>query len=194
MEPKEIAMRQSTISEKQKLLQELRLNETSLIKQYQDVDADGLEDWQLMLRSHAWRCEYNVCGLDYLSFGVTKSGKLQQFRLYVNGDAKSRCSLNRKDRELIYEHLTPEQKALLPNKGLCDYEIQEDLRLARMTEAERAAYLAKQAERAKKWFDSLHARKNSTDGERDVSRMSCKIASDGIKLPSPAHPPILLSG
>ena len=171
MELKEIAMRQSNMSEKQELLKELGLNEASLIEQYQNVDTDGLEDWQLMLRNHARQCEYNVCGLDYLSFGASKSGKLQQFRLYVSGDAKSRCSLSRKERELIYGHLTLEQQALLPNRGLCDYEIQEDLRLARMTEAERAEYLRKKEEKAKKWFDSLHARKNSTDSAKDVPKM-----------------------
>ena len=159
------------MSEKQELLKELGLNEASLIEQYQNVDTDGLEDWQLMLRNHARQCEYNVCGLDYLSFGASKSGKLQQFRLYVSGDAKSRCSLSRKERELIYGHLTLEQQALLPNRGLCDYEIQEDLRLARMTEAERAEYLRKKEEKAKKWFDSLHARKNSTDSGLDVSQI-----------------------
>ena len=50
--------------------------------------------------------------------------------------------------------------------------------------AEELRKLAKQAEKAKKWFDSLHARKKSTDGGLDVSKMSCKITSEGIKLSS----------
>jgi len=133
----EIRQRQKTMREKSKLLEELGLGENLSSALYLIEDEEVRE----IIQRHENRCGYNVCGLDFLSFGLDSKGGLIQFRFYVKGDPSGHCSLDRQTREMIYSKLPPILQDLLPNKALTEYEIREDKKLATMTPEEREAYL-----------------------------------------------------
>jgi len=151
----EIRKRQRNIDEKSQLLKELGLDE-SLSSALYMLD----ESLREIIQRHDDRCSYNACPLDFLTYGLDEKGELVQFRSYVNGDLSSRCSLDRKTREYIYSKLPPVLQALLPNKGLADYEIREDKKLAAMTPEEREAYLKAKEESKQQYLARMKALKN----------------------------------
>jgi len=113
-----------------------------------------------IIERHDDRCSYNVCPLDFLSFGLDSKGRLIQFRNYIPGDPSGHCSLDRKTREMIYSKLPPVLQALLPNKALAEYEIAEDKKLAAMTPEERAAYSKAKEEHMQKYLAAMNALKS----------------------------------
>jgi len=145
----EIRKRQKNIQEKSELLKELGINE-SLSSAMDLID----ESLRKIIEKHDDRCSYNVCPLDFLSFGLDSKGRLLKFRDYVPGDPSRHCTLNRKTRELIYSKLPPILQDLLPNKALSDYEIAEDKKIAAMSPEEREAYLKAKEEKFKKYLAS----------------------------------------
>jgi len=151
----EIRRRQRNIDEKAQLLKELGLDE-SLSSALYMID----ESLREIIQRHDDRCSYNACPLDFLTYGIDDKGNLVQFRSYVNGDLSSRCSLDRQTREMIYSKLPPVLQALLPNKGLADYEIREDKKLAAMTPEEREAYLKAKEESKQQYLARMKALKS----------------------------------
>jgi len=111
------------------------------------------------IKKHDYKCS-NACPLSFLTFGLDEKGELIQFRNYVPGDPSGHCSLDRKTREYIYSKLPPLLQALLPNKGLADYEIREDKKLAAMTPEEREAYLKAKEEHRQRYVAAMNALKN----------------------------------
>jgi len=151
----EIRKRQRNIDEKSQLLKELGLDE-SLSSALYMID----ESIREIIQRHDDRCSYNACPLDFLTYGLDEKGNLVQFRSYVNGDFSSRCSLDRQTREMIYSKLPPLLQALLPNKGLADYEIREDKKLSAMTPEEREAYLKAKEESKQQYLERMKALKS----------------------------------
>jgi len=152
----EIRQRQRNIYEKAQLLKELGLGENLSSALYLIED----EEIREIIQRHDNRCGYNVCGLDFLSFGLDSKGRLIQFRFYVKGDPSGHCSLDRQTREMIYSKLPPLLQDLLPNKALTDYEIAEDKKLATMTPEEREAYLKAKEESKQQYLERMKALKN----------------------------------
>ena len=152
----EIRQRQRTMREKSELLKELGLGENLSSALYLIED----EEIREIIQKHDNRCGYNVCGLDFLSFGLDSKGRLIQFRFYVKGDPSGHCSLDRQTREMIYAKLPPLLQDLLPNKALTDYEIREDKKLAAMPPEEREAYLKAKEESKQQYLERMKALQN----------------------------------
>jgi len=151
----EIRKRQGNIREKSELLKELGIDES--LSSALDLIDESLRE---IIERHDDRCSYNACPIDFLTYGLDSKGRLLQFRDYVSGDPASRCSLDRKTRELIYSKLPPILQALLPNKALADYEIREDKKIAAMTPEEREAYLKAKEEHRQRYIAAMNALKN----------------------------------
>jgi len=149
----EIKRRQRNIGEKAQLLKELGLDESLSSALYMIED----EEIREIIQRHDDRCSYNACPLDFLTYGLDEKSNLVQFRTYIKGDFSSRCSLDRQTREMIYSKLPPLLQALLPNKGLADYEIREDRKLAAMTPEEREAYLKAKEEKVKRYIETVRS-------------------------------------
>ena len=146
----EIRQRQRNIYEKAQLLKDLGLGEEL------SSASNLIEDKEIrkMIEKHDYKCSYNACPLNFLTFGLDEKGRLLQFRIYVPGDPSRHCTLNRQTRGMIYSKLPPILQDLLPNKALADYEIAEDKKLAAMSPEEREAYLKAKEERFKKYLES----------------------------------------
>lgn len=151
----EIPSRQSNIRMKQELLAYLGHSEASVTESWNDLEPISSQPKHKQLLWKHRNCQYNACPLDFLSFGLTPKGKLLQFRHYVAGDPASRCSLNRAERQEVYASLSETERALLPNKGLADYEIREDAKIASMTAEEKNIYLKAKEDKAQKYQEWL---------------------------------------
>jgi len=152
----EIRQRQRNIYEKAQLLKELGFGE-----ELSSV-SDLIEDKEIRkkIEKHDYKCSYNACPLNFLTFGLDEKGRLLQFRIYVPGDPSRHCTLNRQTREMIYSKLPPILQDLLPNKALSDYEIAEDRKLAAMSPEEREAYLKAKEEHRQRYIAAMNALKN----------------------------------
>ena len=153
----EIRKRQRNIYEKAQFLKELGLGENLSSALYLIED----EEIREIIQRHDNHCGYNVCGLDFLSFGLDSKDRLIQFRFYAKGDPSGHCSLDRQTREMIYSKLPPVLQDLLPNKALTDYELREDRKLATMTPEEREAYLKAKEEHMQKYREAMNVPKIS---------------------------------
>jgi len=152
----EIRKRQRNLKEKTELLKELGLDEE--LSSASDLIED--KEIQKMIKKHDYKCSYNACPLNFLTFGLDEKDELIQFRTSVPGDHSKHCTPNRKTRELIYSQLPPILQDLLPNKALADYEIAEDKKIAAMSPEEREAYLKAKEEHMQKYREAMNALKN----------------------------------
>jgi len=152
----EIRQRQRNIYEKAQLLKELGLGEE--LSSASDLIGD--KEIRKMIEKHDYKCSYNACPLNFLTFGLDEKGRLLQFRIYVPGDPSRHCTLNRQTREMIYSKLPLVLQDLLPNKALADYEIAEDKKIAAMSPEEREAYLKAKEEHRQRYIAAMNALKN----------------------------------
>ncbi len=143
--------RQYSLIEKQKLLKEMGINEmlSSCLHLISNLEV------RKIIEKHDEKCNYNACPMNLLTFGLDNEGRTLQFRYFISGDPRSRCSMDRDKRTSIWFDLPLELRELLPTKCVADYEIKEDEMLAKMTETERTEYLRKKEESKQKWINSL---------------------------------------
>ncbi len=110
------------------------------------------------------RCAANECPLCFATYDKDVDGRLIVQRRGLPGDPQRTCHVPRELREAFYRALTPEQQALLPNKGLQDRELREDAKLAAMPEPERVKYLKDKEESRKRWLETMALERNKRIG------------------------------
>ncbi len=132
-----IRKRQGSLAEKRKLLEELNLQENVADNFSRNLTNET--DWKRKLFQHFERCNANDCGLNFLTYGINADGEIIKLRKSDKDDDK--C--NHLSRELsaeIYNNLTLEMQALLPNKCLAPKIFEKDLMFSSMTPEQRADY------------------------------------------------------